>query len=175
MSGGVSFSHNNQYIVSGSQDNLLKLWDIEGRCIRDFKGHTDVVYNVKFNHTDTYIVSASQDATLKLWNLEGKLIKTYEGHQEAIVGVAFSIDDRYIISGSTDSTIKIWDADPNSPHFGECINTIEQKINCKGMKIQNAKGLEVDVFKVKDEKAEEDWKTRKGTLKEWLIERGAVD
>ncbi len=148
---------------------------MEGRCIRDFQGHTKTVYNVKFNHADTYIVSASVDKTLKLWDLEGKLITTFDGHQGEIVGVAFSIDDRYIISGGDDSTIKIWDADPNSLHFGDCINTIEQKINCKGMKIQNAKGLEVDGFKVKDEKAKRDWETREGTLEEWLIERGAVD
>ena len=54
------------YIVSGSYDKTLKVWDQQtGKCIRTLEGHKHAVYCVA-SHGD-YIVSGSFDSTLKIW------------------------------------------------------------------------------------------------------------
>ena len=46
---GVSFSPNNQYVVSGSDDKTVRIWDVEsGDCIKTLKGHTSNVRGVSF-------------------------------------------------------------------------------------------------------------------------------
>ena len=59
---GVSFSPNNQYVVSGSDDNTVRIWDVEsGDCIKILKGHTSCVYGVSFSPNNQYVVSGSND------------------------------------------------------------------------------------------------------------------
>ncbi|RLI14983.1 protein kinase, partial [Candidatus Bathyarchaeota archaeon] len=67
----LSFSPDGRYVVSGSVDNTLRLWDIEkGNCTRVFKGHTDLVFCLSFSPDGRYVVSGSKDKTLSLWELD---------------------------------------------------------------------------------------------------------
>ena len=46
----VSFSPNNKYVVSGSSDNTVRIWDVEsGDCIKTLEGHTNRVEGVSFS------------------------------------------------------------------------------------------------------------------------------
>jgi hypothetical protein len=69
-----------RYIISGSFDNTLKLWDLtSGKEIRTFKGHKDLVTSVILVPGENRIVSASWDHTLRLWDLEtGQCLKTID-------------------------------------------------------------------------------------------------
>jgi len=66
----VAFSPDGCYALSGSQDNTLKLWDVNtGREIRTFTGHSDGVQSVAFSPDGRYALSGSQGNILKLWAL----------------------------------------------------------------------------------------------------------
>ena len=106
----VSWSHNGQYIVSGGQDNTIKLWDSAGILISTLSGHTGDVYDVKFSMNDDFIISGSQDNTIKIWDrASGLLVHTITGHANDVRSIAVSPDGNYILSGSTDATSRIWD------------------------------------------------------------------
>ena len=46
----VCFSPDGRYILSGSSDNLIKLWDVEtGKEVRTFKGHILWANSVSFS------------------------------------------------------------------------------------------------------------------------------
>lgn len=68
-------------LASGSEDSLLKLWDIErGTCIRTFKQHVDTIYSVAFSPCGRYLASGSLDKKVNIWNIKDrKLMKSYEG------------------------------------------------------------------------------------------------
>jgi WD40 repeat protein len=56
--------------VSGSDDNTIKLWNVEtGQEIRTLKGHDNSVSSVNFSPDGKTLVSGSADNTIKLWNL----------------------------------------------------------------------------------------------------------
>ena len=66
----MSFSPDGKTIVSGSEDNTIKLWNLEGAELKTLKGHGAVVSSVSFSPDGKTIVSGSYDNTIKLWNLD---------------------------------------------------------------------------------------------------------
>jgi WD40 repeat protein len=116
----IAFSPNGKYIISGSSDKTLKLWDVNtGECIRTFRGHIDAVNSVTFSSDGRYVLSGSWDSAIKLWDVNtGECIRTFRGHTGWVNSVTFSSDGRYIVSGSSDKTLKLWDV-----NTGECIRT----------------------------------------------------
>ena len=107
----VAISADGLRALSGSDDNTLKLWDIEtGKEIRTFTGHTNGVISVAISSDGRRALSGSGDNTLKLWDIEtGKEIKTFLGHTAWATSVAISADGRRALSGSYDQTLKLWD------------------------------------------------------------------
>ncbi len=104
----ISFSPDGKTIASGSFDNTVKLWNVEGKQLFTLTGHTDVVHSVSFSPDGKTIASASRDKTIKLWSIEGKELLTLTGHTNTVYSVSFSTDGKTIASASRDKTIKLW-------------------------------------------------------------------
>jgi WD40 repeat protein len=65
----VSYSPDGKRIVSGSEDNTLKVWDAAtGQETLTLTGHMGEVTSVAFSPDGTRIVSGSWDKTLKVWD-----------------------------------------------------------------------------------------------------------
>jgi WD40 repeat protein len=108
----VAFSSDSQYIVSGSYDHTVRLWDAATGIQLRIMGHEDEVTSVMFSDhgKNLRIVSGSWDCTVRVWDaMTGTQLRTM--HHERIVScVAFSGDGQLIVSGSDDRTIRVWDA-----------------------------------------------------------------
>ena len=109
----VSFSPNGQYLASASEDETVRLWDLEGNLLREFKGHTGEVHSVSFSSDGQYLASASEDKTACLWDLKGNLLRKFRGHQDAVNSVSFSPTGQYIATASSDSTVCLWELQGN--------------------------------------------------------------
>jgi WD40 repeat protein len=67
----VAFSPDGRYILSGSEDNTIRLWETAtGRELRRFEGHSELVYSVAFSPDGRYALSGSGDKTIRLWELD---------------------------------------------------------------------------------------------------------
>ena len=104
----VSFSPDGKFILSGSDDQTVKLWNLAGDLRQTFNGHSDRVNSVSFSPDGKFILSGSSDYTVKLWNLAGDLQQTFEGDSSDVTSVSFSPDGKFILSGSDDKTVKLW-------------------------------------------------------------------
>ena len=73
-----SFSADGQWLVSASEDGILRLWEAKsGKEIRTFTGHKKAVNCCAFSPDGIHLISASKDQTLKLWETaSGKCLKT---------------------------------------------------------------------------------------------------
>ncbi|MCL2115400.1 MAG: DUF4062 domain-containing protein [Methanobrevibacter sp.] len=107
----VCFSDDGNYVVSGSVDNSIYIWDWnKQRVIKRLKGHTDYVDSVCFSDDGKYVVSGSGDNSVRIWDWkEEKEIKKLKGHTTIVFSVCFSSDGKYVVSGSGDNSVRIWD------------------------------------------------------------------
>ena len=97
----------NDYIISGSQDNLIKVW-YNNSDIFDLPGHNRSVRSICQIGNTNYIATASFDHTIKIWDISKRIqVQTLEGHSSSVINVIYH-SDGYLISSSNDKTIKIW-------------------------------------------------------------------
>ncbi|KIP03890.1 hypothetical protein PHLGIDRAFT_76886 [Phlebiopsis gigantea 11061_1 CR5-6] len=107
----VAFSRITGYVVSGSKDHQVMLWDWEAdqeNPIGTLEGHSDDVNSVAVSPDGRYIASGSDDRTVRLWNAEtGEAIgEPLKGHTTIVLSVAFSLDSLNVVSGSAE--LMIW-------------------------------------------------------------------
>ncbi|MCJ1348667.1 hypothetical protein MMC31_006900, partial [Peltigera leucophlebia] len=120
--GAVAFSPDGQLVASTSDDNTLRLWDVDtGSCRSTLEGHLDRVNDVAFLPDGQLVASASHDKTLRLWDAStGSCRSTLEGHSDQVNDVAFLPDGKLVASASHDKTLRLWDAST-----GSCRSTLE--------------------------------------------------
>ncbi|MEE0948249.1 MAG: hypothetical protein U0L53_05940 [Bacteroidales bacterium] len=67
----VAYSPDGTKIISGSRDNIIKIWDANtGQCLKILEGHSWDVRSVAFSPDGKRIISGSWDKTIKIWGEE---------------------------------------------------------------------------------------------------------
>lgn len=104
----LQFNPSSNIIVSGSDDNTLKVWSsVNGRCLQTLTGHSGGVWSSQLSK-DNIVVSGSTDRSLKIWNaLTGECLHTLYGHTSTVRCMA--LHGNYVVSGSRDTTLRVWD------------------------------------------------------------------
>src|SRR5262249_21802957 len=102
--------------VSGDWDDKeqageVKLWDVaEGKLIRDFAGHTALVYTTAITPNGKWLITSGHDKTVRIWDLEsGQQLHSLES-SAGIRSLAISPDGQTLVTGSLDDNfITFWD------------------------------------------------------------------
>ncbi|MFO0515293.1 MAG: WD40 repeat domain-containing protein [bacterium] len=104
--------YKNNIIASASQDNTIKLWNLDQNCCeKTLTGHTNWVTTVQLFKLDPKIlISASYDHNIKFWNLDsGECMKTIGSVFGKGVLNAYYAREGYIVYGSVGNSLKIYD------------------------------------------------------------------
>ncbi|XP_067911859.1 transducin beta-like protein 3 [Heterodontus francisci] len=113
------------FIVSGSQDCTIKLWNLtkslganhgekttEPEVLRadlTEKVHDKDINSVVVSPNDKLVATGSQDRTAKLWSASDfSLMGVFRGHKRGIWSVQFSPMDQILATSSADGTVKLW-------------------------------------------------------------------
>lgn len=111
-----SLQFNEEYLVSGSRDKTLRIWNLATRRLvgKPLVGHVGSVLCLQFDSDpgEDIIVSGSSDSDVIIWKFStGEIIQRLtHAHRESVLNVKF--DKRILATCSKDRTIKIFNRRP---------------------------------------------------------------
>ena len=99
------------FIVSGGDDNCVKIWDVNKQMIlSSYNEHLQSINCVRWSPNSNYFASASNDNKINIYDIRcDKSIKNITVHSNSVTSISFHPSKKYLVSCSLDSTIKIWD------------------------------------------------------------------
>ncbi|KAI8391603.1 dynein regulator [Radiomyces spectabilis] len=97
------------YVITGSRDKTIKLWDSSGQLLQTLIGHDNWVRGLVVHPSGKYLLSASDDKTIKIWDLKtGRCMKTLEAHAHFVTCISYCHISPIVATGSVDQTVKVW-------------------------------------------------------------------
>ena len=78
---------NSQQIISGSEDNTVKIWNLEGKLIDTLTGHQATVKAIAISPNQQYLASVDDNGKIILWqqnNHTWQHLQTLQGHNRSI-------------------------------------------------------------------------------------------
>jgi transcription initiation factor TFIID subunit 5 len=108
---GLSFSPDNRYLLSSSEDKTVRLWSLDTySALVSYKGHNHPVWDVKFGPFGHYFATASHDQTARLWSCDHIYpLRIFAGHLSDVDTISFHPNGTYVFTGSSDKTCRMWD------------------------------------------------------------------
>lgn len=109
---GGSFRGDGKLLVAGSEEGLIRLFDISGRvALRQFAGHSKAVHMTSFLSDGFRVVSGSDDLSCRVWDVPSAVeLSSLTEHTDYIRALAPSkLNPDLFVTGSYDHTVKVFD------------------------------------------------------------------
>ncbi|OAX38663.1 WD40 repeat-like protein [Rhizopogon vinicolor AM-OR11-026] len=105
----IALSPDEKKVVSVSNDDVVKLWDI-GKQINVLIGHASYVKDIAISPNGLILASSSLDQTALLWGLENcQPISAPLQYAHAVTCVSFSTDGKLLATVCWDKSAYTWD------------------------------------------------------------------
>ncbi|MGB3761059.1 MAG: WD40 repeat domain-containing protein [Rivularia sp. (in: cyanobacteria)] len=120
----VIFSPTGRYFATIDRDNRIKVWNLQGKLLQNWRGHNiknnimgfDAIQDITISPDGKIIATISRiDKQVKLWNLQGKLIKSWQLNDDFTTSIKFSPDGETLATVG-DKTVKSWSIKGNLLH-----------------------------------------------------------
>ncbi|KAG0055098.1 Transcription initiation factor TFIID subunit 5 [Gryganskiella cystojenkinii] len=122
---GASFSPDNKYLITCSEDKTARLWSTNTLTnVVCYKGHNYPVWDVDFGPQGFYFATASHDRTARLWSCDQIYpLRIFAGHMSDVDVVKFHPNSKYLVTGSSDKTARLWDV-----QRGTCVRVFTEHV-----------------------------------------------
>ncbi|GMF54353.1 unnamed protein product [Phytophthora fragariaefolia] len=115
----LSFSENGYHLASGSEDGVVKLWDLrKATSFYEIDLKKDqpqlklgAIHSINFDASGSHLAVASAQTVQVLKEVSKnhwEVVKTFTDHKAAVTGVQFAPDSSFLASTSMDRSLKIY-------------------------------------------------------------------
>ncbi|MBC1193059.1 PD40 domain-containing protein [Microcystis aeruginosa CS-558/01A06] len=115
----LAISQDGKFIVSGSSDKTVQIWNLQGHPLAPPFKSTGRVRALAISPDNTKIASVGDDKIVQIWNLQGDKL-TSLNIEENVFAISFSQDSQAIFVasrldgyGDRDASIRVWDLQGN--------------------------------------------------------------
>ncbi|TFF85190.1 MAG: WD40 repeat domain-containing protein [Promethearchaeota archaeon] len=93
-------------ILTGSSDGKIRIWNLEGDCLRILTGHKGEIFDIASEKN--IVVSACGDKSIRAYNIDsGECLAIFQGKMDQVWSI--TIKDGIIFAGTSDNNIVVWD------------------------------------------------------------------
>jgi WD40 repeat protein len=106
----VRFSPENNFIATGSFDDTIYLWDINGKQLAKFKANQGGVKDIVFSSDSEQLITLGEDGTLRMWGIpDGKqLIKRISLDSDVFNEVSISSNNQILATNNEQGIVQLW-------------------------------------------------------------------
>jgi WD40 repeat protein len=104
----ISFTDNNQFVITGSQDSTVRIWDTKtGQLISQIK-ETNEVNEVKLSSLGDKLITRISSDVARVWDVQsGKFLYELRHSIRYMKSAAFSPDGKYIVTCTGNGLVQI--------------------------------------------------------------------
>ncbi|MBY0585772.1 WD40 repeat domain-containing protein [bacterium] len=100
----------NQWLVSSSADNIIRIYSPPAPVLMDLAGHQAAIFGVAYGASGTLAATTSADGSIIIWQtLDGAKRNELKGHKGTVYSASFSSDGTKLLSAGADKEIIVWD------------------------------------------------------------------
>jgi WD40 repeat protein len=104
----VVFSPDSKQLATSGSDGMVRLWDISGKQLAEFKGHQQQINSVVFSPDGKQLATTGNESIVRLWDTSsGKQLSAIETNQWTVSSAVFSPDGKQLATSGNNDT-RLW-------------------------------------------------------------------
>lgn len=109
----LAWARDGQYLASGSQDGLVRVWGARRLGLR---GHAGPISSISWHPQRPLLATGAMDKEIRLWDLESETLSASLTENDSwFHSVAWSPDGDRVLATSIDGTLRLWQLDNSKP------------------------------------------------------------
>ncbi|CAD0091551.1 unnamed protein product [Aureobasidium mustum] len=122
--------------ASAGNDQVIRLWTIDGIEVAQLHGHTSFIYALAVLHNGD-LVSSGEDRTVRVWK-GTECIQTITHPAISVWAVSVCPETNDIVTGASDKIIRVFSRDPSRHADAEALHAFDESVSSSSIPQQTA-------------------------------------
>jgi len=106
----MEYSGDGDWIISGSEDDTLRLWNLRDSSLHRRFITNDRVFTISMSTDSRFVAAGIVDGKIYVWSVSAQsLILSFQAHNNSVCSIQFLSTEMDLVSASFDGLAKRWE------------------------------------------------------------------